>query len=170
MLLHTGMRKETITLIYKNIHPSFFNYELVEMVGEEWESQETSKIYTMLRYDIFREPFFVLPPRGWYRADLKHLIIFIPYSFRGHTCLASLVHLDFSLTLNPGPSVPTRRVNAQNDETSCLSALYPLLRQLRVENFRCYIFIGTHTHLVGTLLSASHLRNSRDISAVFFLH
>ena len=82
-----------------------------------------------MRHDIFREPnFFFLPPRSWHCADLKHLIIFFfsscffheagtissteafarrfyfflkSYSFSTWTCL---VHLDFSLTVNPGPT------------------------------------------------------------------
>ena len=61
---------KTITLIYKDII-SLFYHESYEMVAwrESRDRQRSTKIYTKLRYDIFREPyFFALLPRGGYRS------------------------------------------------------------------------------------------------------
>ena len=96
-------------------------------------------------YKIFKEPyFFALPPWGWHRADLKHLIFDSSWFCfpKAGTCrfttkasprfsyfllgsyllstLASLIHLDFSLPLNLGPS--GSGANAQNNMTSSVSS------------------------------------------------
>ena len=73
------------------------------MVYEKRERERASRIVKIyiqrererererVRDGIFREPyFFAQPSRGWYRADLKHLI------FVSSSTSASLVHLDFS--------------------------------------------------------------------------
>ena len=70
-------KKETLKYIYENLF--FFFFLLSQNRGEiRWAKSEsgTAKIYTRLRYDIFRESyFFALPAQGWHRADLKHLFI-----------------------------------------------------------------------------------------------
>ena len=73
-------REENDDNTCKNISLFVYYYEIVAKLVAWIESldwQGTVKIYTRLKYDIFREPyffalhlrfFFVLPPWGWYRS------------------------------------------------------------------------------------------------------
>ena len=90
----------------------------------------TAKIY-LQRDDIFREPYFFAPPlRGWHRADLKHnhLRFFFVLGLYSLSTLASLVHLNFSLLLYPGPSAPTPTLDQRSKrrDVKCLCSLLTL--------------------------------------------
>ena len=168
--------EEIITLIYNNMLLFF----ITKVTKWLCQSQEPLKLYNRLRYDIFREAcFFALPPRGWYRADLKYfnnlpfffvlpgtgqfitkastrLSRFLLGSYSLST-LASLVHWDFSLFLNLWPSTPRPSQRTEPGDSLCLlcSALYSLLSTLGSKISSLYIYIfWTPTHLVVLLPTA----------------
>ena len=134
-------------------------------IEREWG---TVKIYTSLGYDIFSEPFFfALPPRGWHRADFKHLIIFVPLHSKvilvfdiSKSCAFSLFSTSQPETvcplLYPGPT-PKMALHL-------VSPLLCLLITAQGWKLSRYVFFRwSHT----TFLSTCHPSNSRGISTVF---
>ena len=74
------------TTFYKNIISRLY-YEIVAILAlcvcERERERERERVGAAKDFHrIFREPyFFTLLLWGWYKADLKHLIIFVPPSF-----------------------------------------------------------------------------------------
>ena len=144
-----------------------------------WEGREltTAKIYTRLRYEIFRKPYiFVLPLVNSHNADFKQLIIFILHSTTAKLVqgwLKTFNYLRFLFRLHSWESEtePPRQLNTQTSWwLGFSSAQYPLLF---VHSAGCFIFSDwTFLRYIfferwHTLLS--DLRNTRCFSAVFCL-
>ena len=141
-------------LMYENVISYFYLLSWNSQHGwwnscvKSQDRQGSAKIYTRLRWHLQRA-LLLLSPWGWHKANLKHLIIFISSSFCLHkagvgqftteastrvsyfllrpyslSTLACLVHLDFSLPLNPGPSGPW--LGQCPEQHDIYSALYPL--------------------------------------------
>ena len=124
-------KKETWTLMYKNINLSLFFWYVQNMRERETETERerasgTAKIYTRLRYHIFIEPyFFALSPRGWNSRlnTFNHLLFFFVLGSYSLSTFTSLVYTDISLPVNLESSAPPlHRASTQNGVTEILSA------------------------------------------------
>ena len=158
----------------------------MKLVERERERERES--HELLRFtpswDMkYSEPyFFALLPRGWDRADLKRLFIFVSSSFWGHTrfrhsrvrYILTFLYLSTRCRLVPAP-----RACVQSGVKSGLFALCPIcLTLLGVENLRPYIFFGRlhmytiqhPTNAIQVAFSLSLVYLKTQLHSVFEIH
>ena len=115
------------------------------------KESELLKIYTKLRY-IFREPyFFALPPQGWHKVDLKHLIVFISSLCFFHARLLQGCFSN-SLSIPPTPLAPKVAWHLMSQLTFWLPVRGWKLQLLYIfrmlTHFSCTIFVAFPLSLV----------------------
>ena len=163
-----GRRKDNTHIKYSSL-PLY--YEIVEMVGEEKESvtvknytissesitssdslHETGIELTKKKKNIFVSFSFSLDEAGIDKFTTRASVRYSYFLLRSYSpsTLASLVHLDFSPPLNPGPSSPSPGQHLKRRDVKCLlcSALCSLLIATWLKTSVIIYFSDAYTPLV----------------------